>query len=219
MVQISVNGKNVGGEISMKAGDYFGEKANTNNVSRKGVLGNAEFVKGDNKVTVTMTELNENKNHKIIIKALAKLNNPNVHYAIAGIGEKRDYLLSLADELGVAERVHLLGYRTDIAELNHSSDVFCFPSFREGLGLAAVEAMACGVPLITSNVHGINDYSENGATGYSNSPYDHNAFAENINKLVNDETFRKSIGQRNKEIAKKYDIHQINSLMKHVYEL
>ena len=61
VVQISVNGKNVGGEISMKAGDYFGEKANTNNVSRKGVLGNAEFVKGDNKVTVTMTELNENK--------------------------------------------------------------------------------------------------------------------------------------------------------------
>ena len=161
-------------------------------------------------------ELNENKNHQIIIKALAKVNRPDVHYAIAGRGDKHDELLKLADELGVSEQVHLLGYRKDIPELNYAADVFCFPSHREGLGLAAIEAMACGLPLITSNIHGINDYSEDGVTGYKCRPDDEEGFAAAICKLItlsNVDAIRKY----NQKIASRYDITKIRATMKGIY--
>lgn len=115
---------------------------------------------------LSVGELNENKNHQIIIRALAKLNDPNVHYAIAGVGDKKEYLLSLANELGVSEQVHLLGYRKDIPELNHAADVFCFPSVREGLPVSPVEAMACGLPVIAAENRGTRDLIQNGKNGF-----------------------------------------------------
>jgi glycosyltransferase involved in cell wall biosynthesis len=168
---------------------------------------------------LSVGELNENKNHQIIVKALAKLNNHTIHYAIAGVGDKREYLLSLAEELGVSNQVHLLGYRKDIPELNYAADIFCFPSLREGLGLAAIESMACSLPLITSNVHGINDYSTSGVTGYKCAPTDVDAFADAIGKLARDSYLKREIGQNNTLLAKKYDVGAINLLLREVYGL
>lgn len=162
-------------------------------------------------------ELNENKNHQVIIRVLAKLNNSNVHYAIAGVGDKKDNLLKLANELGVSERVHLLGYRKDILELNHMADVFCFPSLREGLGIAAIEAMACGLPIITSNVHGINDYSHDGVTGYQRDPSDVDGFTDAIKKLENDRQLCMKLGQDNTLLARKYEVNTIISLLRKIY--
>lgn len=166
---------------------------------------------------LSVGELNENKNHQVVIRALAQLSNPSIHYAIAGVGDKKEYLISLADELGVSEQLHLLGYRKDIAELNHAADVFCFPSLREGLGLAAIEAMACGLPLITSNVHGINDYSRNGVSGYKCSPTDVNGFVQAIKILVNNIDIKKQMGHINLENAQKYNITQILNQIINLY--
>jgi glycosyltransferase involved in cell wall biosynthesis len=168
---------------------------------------------------LSVGELNENKNHQIIIRALAKLNDPNVHYAIAGVGDKKEYLLSLANELGVSEQVHLLGYRKDIPALNHAADVFCFPSLREGLGLAAIEAMACGLPLLTSNVHGINDYSTDGATGYSFAPTDVDGFVCGIERLKNDSFLRRIMGEYNMACSGRYGIEEVKPIMKKIYEI
>lgn len=162
-------------------------------------------------------ELNENKNHQVIIKALAKLNDPNVHYALAGTGDRHDDLLKLADELGVSSQVHLLGYRRDIPELNYAADVFCFPSHREGLGISSIEAMACGLPLITSNVHGINDYSENGVTGYKCAPDDVDGFSNAIDKLKKNPSLRHDFGKGNALLARKYEVSAINDLLKKIY--
>ena len=168
---------------------------------------------------LSVGELNENKNHQIIVRALAKLNDPNVHYAIAGVGDKRDDLLELAEELGVSEQLHLLGYRKDIPELNCSADVFCFASLREGLGVSALEAMACGLPLVTSNVHGINDYSTDGVTGYKCDSTDVDGFAKAVDQLANDESLRVKMGQGNKLFVKKYEVNNIISLLNKVYGL
>lgn len=167
---------------------------------------------------LSVGELNDNKNYQIIIRALAKLKNPKVHYAIAGVGDKRAWLLELAKMLEVSEQIHLLGYRNDIPQLNFISDAFCFPSYREGQGLGAIEAMACGLPLITSNVHGINDYSVDGVTGYKSSPSDVDGFSNAIDKLVLDCSIRKKMGQENMKRAKQYSVNCIGVLMKKLYE-
>lgn len=99
-------------------------------------------------------ELNCNKNHALVINALACLENKNVHYCIAGEGEYRENLTALAQALGIADRVHILGYRSDVHELYKSSDIFCFPSLREGLPVALMEAMASGLPCVASRIRG-----------------------------------------------------------------
>ena len=173
----------------------------------------------DAKLLLSVGELNKNKNHQVIIRAIAKLNDDSIHYAIAGIGDKKDFLLELAKELGVKEQVHLLGYRKDVPELKYVSDVFCFPSHREGLGVAAIEAMACGLPIITSNIHGINDYSENDVTGYKCSPDDVEQFANFISILIANLDLGKHISEYNKQRSHMYDVNIIVQKMKEVYEL
>ncbi len=166
---------------------------------------------------LSVGELNENKNHEVIIKALALLKDQTVHYAIAGKGKAEDRLRKLSVDLQVEKQVHLLGFRDDIHELNYIADVFCFPSKREGLGLAALEAMASGLPIITSNVHGINDYSIDGITGCKCSPYDVEAFKDAICVLRTDEDKRKKICTNNRKHVEKYNISHAIVNMKTIY--
>lgn len=138
-------------------------------------------------------ELIERKNHEVIIRAMAKLKNPNLRYAIAGKGPLREYLADLAQNLGVAQQVIFLGFRTDVYELYHAADISAFPSKIEGLGLAGVEAMAAGVPLVASNVHGILDYVVDGQTGYAIAPNDVDGFARAIQTLADNPSLRESM--------------------------
>jgi glycosyltransferase involved in cell wall biosynthesis len=168
-------------------------------------------------VLLSVGELNDNKNHETIIKALSKLNNSNIHYIICGEGTKDKYLRDLADRLGLEKQFKLLGFRKDIAEICKAADIFMFPSYREGLGLAALEAMSSGLPLITSNVHGIVDYSSNGITGYSCNPKDAQEFADSIDSLISDEDLRLKMAKNNVELVKKYDLNNVQSLMLRLY--
>lgn len=174
-------------------------------------------VPDDAKLLLSVGELNGNKNQQVIIRALAKLHDANIHYAIAGSGSQKECLLDLAKKLGVESQVHLLGFRKDIPELNSISDIFCFPSYREGLGLASIEAMSCGLPIVTSNVHGINDYSQNGVTGYKCAPTDVEGFAKAIRDLIDDSALVEKMGVYNKKCAKKYEVSVIVEMMKGVY--
>ena len=73
----------------------------------------------DSILLISVGELNVNKNQEVIVRAISEISNDKIHYAIAGVGEKRDYLLSLADELNIGSQIHLLGFRSDIAEIYH----------------------------------------------------------------------------------------------------
>ncbi len=170
-------------------------------------------------VLLSVGEVNENKNQQVIIRAMAEISDENIHYLIAGKGNQIDNLQNLADSLNLGNRVHFLGFRKDIPELCMASDIFCFPSKREGLGLASLEAMACGLPILTSNVHGINDYSEDGVTGYKFSPVDTKGFAEGIKKLsAEPETCQKMRGH-NQNAVKKYSIQHVLPLMNDLYNI
>ena len=168
-------------------------------------------------VIISVGELSERKNHSTIIKAISKLDNSNIKYLIAGIGNKKKDLEDLICKLHLEEKVFLLGFRSDIPELCHCSDIYAFPSKREGLGLAAIEGMASGLPLLSSNINGINDYSINGKTGFSYPPEDYIGFSKGIEYFFKNPIRRHEIGNININIAKKYDISKVDLIMTNIY--
>lgn len=168
---------------------------------------------------LSVGELNENKNHQIIVRAMAQLQDPKIHYAIAGIGEKKDELLKLAEELGIGDRLHLLGYRKDVAELYHAADVFCFPSIREGLGLAAVEAMACGTPVIAADNRGTRSFIRHGENGFM-CPFDKTAdFAQAIVGLHRDMPLAAQFAAEGRKTAEGFALNNVLEKMSEIYSL
>ncbi|MCI9532378.1 MAG: glycosyltransferase family 4 protein [Lachnospiraceae bacterium] len=115
---------------------------------------------------LSVGELNDNKNHALVIKAVAALNNKKIHYYIAGVGKNRDIYMNLANKLGIINQIHLLGFRNDIMELNHAADIFVFPSIREGMGMASLEALACGTIVLGMDIRGVREYVIEGETGF-----------------------------------------------------
>lgn len=164
---------------------------------------------------LSVGELNENKNHQVIIRALAKLNDPKVHYAIAGVGDKRDYLLQLAKELGVAEQVHLLGYRKDVFALYRSAEVFVFPSYREGLSVSLMEAMSCGLPVVCSCIRGNTDIidASGGAVVLS---FEAEDWYESLRMVMNNNIQR--MGEHNRKKIEKFSITNVLLMVKAIYE-
>ena len=166
---------------------------------------------------LSVGELNENKNHQVVIKAMARMNDSNVHYAIAGVGEKKDDLLKLAAELGVSDRVHLLGYRKDVESLVRSADLFCFPSQREGLGLAAVEAMACGLPVVAAENRGTKEFVVPDKNGFLCGCFDVDAFAESIKKVIEDRNLLQRFSENTYDAVKKFGLYNVIHTMKEIY--
>lgn len=166
---------------------------------------------------LSVGELNKNKNHSVIIRALKKTES-KVHYAIAGKGELKEYLENVARKYGVLNRVHLLGFRNDISDLYAAADICVFPSIREGLGLAAIEGMASGLPLIVSDNRGTREIigDENGIT----CKYDDvDSFANAINKLTKDTSLRHKLGDKNRSVAYNFDFEKVNKIMMEIYNM
>lgn len=175
-------------------------------------------VKDSDFVLISVGELNKNKNHKVILQALGRLKERRVHYLICGQGEQKERLIVLAKKLGIENQVHFLGYRTDVIELCKVSDCFVFPSKREGLGMAALEGMACKLPLISSDSGGIKDYSRDGKTGYRADCSDVDGFCKAIQKLMNNRKLCKTMGAYNRKLVKKFDIGRTEEIMRQVYK-
>lgn len=171
----------------------------------------------DAMLLLSVGELNKNKNHETVIKALAKIHNPNIYYLIAGKGGLKGYLEDLIKGLGLEDNVKLLGYRTDIAELYKAADICVFPSIREGLGLAAIEGMAAGLPLIVADNRGTRDFCQNNINGLVCNSFALDEFADAINKLWNDTSLRRKMGNENFNAAGNFDIKKVNSIMNKIY--
>lgn len=162
-------------------------------------------------------ELNANKNHEVIIRALAQLNQKNVHYMIAGVGDKEAELLELARQLHLADRVHLLGYRNDVPELYKAADLFVFPSFREGLPVSVMEAMAAGKAVVCSNARGNGDLVCEGEGGFIVHNQDVQQYAQKINTLLSDRQLCLQMGQFNARYIEGFTYAKVHEVMKKIY--
>lgn len=168
-------------------------------------------------LVLSVGELKPHKNHKVIVDAISHLNR-DVYYVLCGKGELLDFLSDRAKEKNIADKVIFLGYRNDVSEIMKCADVFAFPSIREGLGLASLEAMSNGLPIIASNTRGIRDYVIEGKTGFlcaSNSEQD---FRERIEELRTNNALRRYMSIKCKEYSKKYDIKLIKDSIKSIIE-
>ena len=168
-------------------------------------------------LVLSVGELNRNKNQSTILCAIAQIHDVRVHYLVCGKGAELDNLKKLAHELGIEDRVHFLGYRMDVVDICYQADVFAMPSHREGLPVASLEAMYCGLPLVTSGVRGLADIMENGVTGFVCDTEDAAAFADAIEKLKEDPELRKRIAEHNREAVKLFGvdstIHEAESIL------
>ena len=124
----------------------------------------------------------------------------------------------MTEKLNLTSQVFFLGLRNDIDQLLKITDIFVHTSKREGLGIAPLEAMASGKPIVTSNVNGINEYSVNGKTGYSLSPEDIRGFANAIDNLYEDKNLRIQMGNHNKRAVSKFSVENSTEKMLTIIE-
>lgn len=169
-------------------------------------------------VILSVGELNKNKNHEVIIKAISKTLNKDIIYIICGQGILKDYLNKLVDDLSLSNQVKLLGFRDDVSEIYLAADLFAFPSYREGLSVSLMEAMSSGLPVICSNIRGNTDLIDEGNGGFLLKPNDINGFATAIDKIAkNTKISNLEIGNTNKKKIKEFDKKNIMEKSKRVY--
>lgn len=187
-------------------------KVKVNKKEKRKLLG----IQEEDFLILSVGELNKNKNHQIVIKAIKKLNNLKIKYIICGVGPLKEYLEKLIKELELENQVQLLGYRKDIVELNKISDLFVFPSKREGLPVSVMEAMASGLPVIASNIRGNRDLINNEKGGYLFKTNSEGELISCLNKVIENDDKNQELCNYNKEKIKKFGKNNILIKLKNV---
>lgn len=163
--------------------------------ARSALLG--ELSLSDETVLIGMVcRLIELKGVQYVIRALAKIADqfPDAHVVIAGDGPLRDSLTAEARNLGITDRVHFLGWRSDIPRVMTALDTLVVASDREGFGLVILEAMAQQIPVIGTNVSAIPEVIADEETGLLVPPRDADTLAAALSRLLTDKPLRHHMG-------------------------
>lgn len=167
-------------------------------------------------VLLSVGEVNRNKNHQLCITALAQLHKTNLYYVICGSGNLLEKNKLFAKKLGVEKQVIFTGYRKDIPSFYHMADMFFFPSHREGLSVALMEAMASGLPVACTKIRGNEDLIVHGRDGIliDNSLGD---AVQAIAYMVNHPPKRHEFVACARRVVKSYEISAVLGKMKKIY--
>lgn len=190
---------------------YNNIKANTREIRQSLGINTEDYL------LISIGELTKRKNHRAVLDALKMINDPRVKYIICGRGPLRDDLFEYIHKSGLDGQVSLLGYRRDICQLCKTSDLFVFPSRQEGLSVALMEAMACGMPVICSAIRGNTDLIEEGKGGYLTGVDDSGRIAQGIRSLANTPGKASLMGQYNKGKIENYSIDILKDRLLHMY--
>ena len=148
----------------------------------------------DETLVVAVGNLYPVKAHIVLLRALASIGtgptSPRWHVAIAGRGEEEGLLRAYAAERVIEDRVHILGYRADIANILAAADIYAMPSLSEGLPMALIEAMFAERPVIASRVGGIPEVITDGLEGLLVEPGDADALAAGLTRLFAEPALR-----------------------------
>lgn len=166
------------------------------------------------KEIVAVGRIDANKNHEMIIKAFAAIADKYKDYRliIYGEGELRLPLLKMTEELGLEEQISLPGSISDVAETIYKASVFVLSSYSEGMPNTLIEAMALGIPCISTNCSGGGpaELIEENENGILVEPGDWKKMAENLQKLISDKEYAAKLGRNAAKIKDKLNPDIVN---------
>ncbi len=171
----------------------------------------------DDRLVLSIGELIPRKNHEASIRAMQQVENNRAVLWIAGKGPLQGQLEDLIRSFDLNDRVSLLGYRSDIAQLCRAADIFCFPTYQEGLSVALMEAMASSLPCVVSDIRGNRDLIQDGKGGFLCGCDDIPQIAQSLNRLLADNNLRGRMGSYNREAVKAFDYAQVDEEMRAIY--
>ncbi|MBC5689800.1 glycosyltransferase family 4 protein [Mediterraneibacter sp. NSJ-55] len=198
--------------------EYFHPLSGEEKKKNRESMGNA-----DRFFLVTVGELNENKNQQIILKALHRMkiqkrDISGIVYGICGDGFFYDRIRRQIEEMGLSENVSLYGYQTDVRRIVGCADCFVFPSIREGLGMAALEALSMGIPVVGADNRGTREYLRHKENGYICQGRDENSFIQGIEFIKNQSVEqRKAMQIRCRESVGSFAKKQVKRKMEIIY--
>jgi glycosyltransferase involved in cell wall biosynthesis len=161
------------------------------------------------------------KNHALLLKAFAEgpAADRKAHLLLIGDGALRKRLESQAQNLGLSRQAHFLGLRTDIPEILRATDVFVLSSDFEGNPLSVMEAMAAGLPIVSTAVGGVPALLESGQQGLLVPPGDSESLSKALMVLLQNQEARNSWGREAARCAKeKFDVSTMVQAYEEVYE-
>jgi glycosyltransferase involved in cell wall biosynthesis len=156
-----------------------------------------------------------------LLRAVAELRPefPNLRLEIAGRGPLQGDLEREADQLGLAEQVCFLGWQTDLGTILRSWDIFVLPSLDEGFGMAVLDAMAEGLPVVSTSVGGLPELVEDGRTGYLVPPHDPLALAWALRCLMLEPERRSAHGAAGRErVRNRFSADRMAAEIRAVYD-
>ena len=159
-------------------------------------------------IITTVGRLVDLKDHPTLIRAFALVRKQRqAILQIVGVGPNEDRLRSLAEELGVGEDVHLLGWRDNPYSVLQESDIFVLSSTTEGFGIVIVEALACGLPVVSTDCKGgPREILQDGESGLLVPVGDHESMASAILRLLDDEGLYRHMSERATARAGDFDL-------------
>ena len=128
---------------------------------------------------------------------------------MVGDGPERITAENLCREKQLCDHIHFLGNQNAVEEIYALGDAFLIPSGSESFGLSALEAMACGVPVISSNAGGLPEVNIHGETGYVSEVGDYEDMAQNAIKLLSNQSLWNKVSARAKEVAETFSVENI----------
>ena len=179
------------------------------------------------KVLLSVGELSARKNHQLMVETMALLRDLDLKYVICGTGDQQEMLQQRIAELGLEHRVYLAGYQEDISKWLARADCFVLPSYQEGLPVAVMEAMAAGLPVIASDIRGVNDLIEHAEGGYLVQGFDPEDYAVKIRRLFTEkgaesavprDMRRNLMGEWNKRRVKQFSTQVVDQQMRALYQ-
>ena len=147
--------------------------------------------------------LRSEKNHSMLVRAAAQMHGqyPDAHWVIIGDGPERSKIESLASELRISDRLHLLGTRHDTDRLVAGLDVFVLCSLNEASPVSILEALACEVPVVATDVGSVGESIVDGQTGFLIESEDVGALADRAARLLSDAELRRAMGSAGRRLV------------------